>query len=158
MSGTELDPDTAKVAIRLSVAISRLRSRLRVEAGITKTALSITQLSVLQRLLDGGPTTAASLSALEHVSQQAISQSLATLKKAGLVESTTDPTDGRKNLIHVTAAGRDLLDKLTRSREAWLMKAIDAIIEKEERSSVDTMIEFLERLAEADLSPDVDIR
>jgi DNA-binding MarR family transcriptional regulator len=151
------DQDTAKVAVRLSVALKRLRSRLREESGTTSTGFTISQLALLQRLIEGGPATAASLAAAEHVSQQAIAQSVATLKAAELVGTRRDPADGRKVLISPTDAGRDLFASLLASREAWLVRAIETVVASDERASLDTAIELLERLAAADLSPDVEI-
>src|SRR5580692_8946128 len=99
MDGTEGKRDTAKEAVRLSVALKRLRSRLREESGLTSTGFTLSQLALLEHLLTKGPSTAASLAAAEHVSQQAIAQSLATLKATGLIESGPHPSDGRKVLI-----------------------------------------------------------
>jgi DNA-binding MarR family transcriptional regulator len=143
---------TAEVAVRLSVAMSRLKSRLREEAGMTRSGFTISQLSILHRILDEGPATAASLAAAEHVSQQAIAQSVATLKEAGLVRGDRDATDGRKVLISVTAAGRELFESLLNSRNAWLVQAIDTMIGPKERANLDITIELLERLAAADTS------
>jgi hypothetical protein len=42
----------------------------------------------LQRILAEGPATAASLAAAEHMSRQAIAESVAILTEAGLVEAT----------------------------------------------------------------------
>ena len=74
----------ASDAVRLAMAVSRLRSRIRIEAGIRSTGIPISQLAVLGRIIDEGPTTAAALAAGEHVTQQAIAQSLATLKERGV--------------------------------------------------------------------------
>jgi DNA-binding MarR family transcriptional regulator len=95
--------DEASDAVRLAMAVSRLRSRIRIEAGLRSTGIPISQLAVLGRIIDEGPTTAAALAASEHVTQQAIAQSLATLKQRGLVQKQADPSDGRKSLV--TARG-----------------------------------------------------
>ena len=100
--------DTAETAVRLAVAVKRLQARIREEAGVTSTGLSVAQVSIFSRLVHEGPVTAASLAVAEHVSQQAIAQSLAGLKAGGLVSVTPDPADGRKSLLEVTAAGRAL--------------------------------------------------
>ncbi|GAA5191292.1 hypothetical protein GCM10023322_48330 [Rugosimonospora acidiphila] len=146
------------MAVRLSVALKRLRSRLREEAGITRTGFTLTQLALLSRLIEEGPATATALAATEHVSQQAIAQSVAALKAAGLVGTAPDASDRRKVMISVTDAGREQHDSLLASREAWLVRAIDKIIAPEERASLDTAIELLERLAAADLRPEIEIR
>ncbi|HEY2673437.1 MAG TPA: MarR family transcriptional regulator [Rugosimonospora sp.] len=151
------DRSTAEVAVRLSVALKRLRSRLREEAGMTRTGFTLTQLALLQRLVKAGPTTAASLAAAEHVSQQAIAQSVAPLKAAGLVQTEPGRSDRRKVMISVTAAGQRLYESLLASREAWLARAIETIISPQERDALDTAIALMERLAAADLRPDVEI-
>jgi DNA-binding MarR family transcriptional regulator len=157
MDGTEGKRDTAKVAVRLSVAVKRLRSRLREEAGVTSTGFTISQLALLDHLLRQGPSTAASLAAAEHVSQQSIAQSVAMLKSAGLITTGPHPTDGRKILIDITAAGRRLFESLLESRETWLVRAIDATMSPKDRAALDAAVELLERLADADLSPEVEI-
>ena len=151
-----VDADEA-VAVRLAVALQRLRARLREEAGTSATGLSIAQLAILQRLL-AGPTTAAALAAAEHVSQQAIAQSLSGLKAGGLVEAAPHPGDGRKSQLSVTPAGRRLVETIVASRDAWLVRAIDAAVAPDERPALSRAIELLERLAAADLAPAVAIR
>jgi MarR family len=99
MRQTHEDSGAPVAARRLSVAITRLRSRLREEAGMHATGLSISQLAVLQSVVDDGPTTAAHLAQVQHVSAQSVAQNLAVLKAAGLVRGERDPADGRKTLI-----------------------------------------------------------
>src|ERR1700722_7435361 len=140
--------DEASDAVRLALAISRLRSRIRTEAGIRSTGIPISQLAVLGRIIAEGPTTAAALAAAEHVTQQAIAQSLATLKERGLVEKQADPGDGRKSLVTATAAGRKLMEGIAASREEWLTQAIDAAVRPEERPLLAGAIELLERIAD----------
>ena len=152
------DRDTAQLAVRLSVAVKRLRSRLREEAGMTSSGFTVSQLAILQRILDEGPMTAASLAAAEHVSQQSISQGVAILKDAGLVQGERDATDGRKVVISLTAAGRKMFESLLVSRKAWLVQAIDAMVPPQRRSDLDTTIELLETLAGANLRADAEMR
>ena len=138
----------ASDAVRLAMAVSRLRSRIRIEAGLRSTGIPISQLAVLERIIGEGPTTAAALAAGEHVTQQAIAQSLATLKERGLVAKRADPSDGRKSLVTATAAGRELMETLAASREEWLSRAIDAAVKPEERGLLREATELLERLAD----------
>jgi len=143
--------DTAEVAVRLSVAITRLRSRLREEGGISTSGFTISQLAILRRVIVEGPVTAATMAAAEHVSQQAIAQSVAALKEAGLVQGERDAADGRKLLISATASGREMYETLSASRKAWLAQAIDAVVGPGERRDLDVAIELLERLAGAEV-------
>ena len=148
----------ASDAVRLAMAVSRLRSRIRIEAGMRSTGIPISQLAVLGRIIDEGPTTAAALAAGEHVTQQAIAQSLATLKERGLVEKQADPSDGRKSLVTATAAGRALMDGITASRDEWLTQAIDAAVRPEERPLLADAIGLLERIADVQLHRRGEIR
>ena len=148
----------ASDAVRLAMAVSRLRSRIRIEAGMRSTGIPISQLAVLGRIIDEGPTTAAALAAGEHVTQQAIAQSLATLKERGLVEKQADPSDGRKSLVTATAAGRALRDGITASRDEWLTQAIDAAVRPEERPLLAEAIGLLERIADVKVHRGGEIR
>ena len=155
---TSRSRSAASDAVRLAMAVSRLRSRIRIEAGIRSTGIPISQLAVLGRIIDEGPTTAAALAAGEHVTQQAIAQSLATLKERGLVEKQADPSDGRKSLVTATATGRELMEGIAASREEWLTQAIDAAVRPEERPLLAEAIELLERITDVKLQRGGEIR
>lgn len=144
--------ELGRTAIALALAMTRLRSRLREEAGMHRTGLSISQIGLLGRLIAEGPATAAYLAGAEHVSQQAIAQSLTTLKAEGLVAAKPDPNDGRKMLLSATTAGRALYEALHVSREAWLIRAIETALTDEERAVLRDAAELMERLASADLT------
>lgn len=141
------------MAIRLAVAIKRLRLRLREVAAANDAGLPIAEMAILHRLRTEGPATAAYLAAAEHVSQQAIAQNLAALKQAGLVAAAPDPTDGRKTLISVTDAGNRVFEAVIASRNSWLAQAIDAEIGPDERPVLAAAIDLLERLSEHSLLP-----
>jgi DNA-binding MarR family transcriptional regulator len=148
--GTD-DRDSAQLAMRLAVAVTRLRSRLREEAGMTSSGFTVSQLAILQRFLDEGPMTAAELASAEHVSPQSISQSIAILREAALVQGDRAASDGRKVVISLTSAGRDMFESLLASRKAWLAEAIEVMIGDQRRADLDATIEKLEMLAGADL-------
>jgi DNA-binding MarR family transcriptional regulator len=141
-------PAADPLAVRLAVAIKRLRARFR-EAAWASVELPIAQVVVIKRLRDEGPTTASALAAAEHVTHQAITQTLAALKRGGLVRSAADPTDGRKSVVSVTPAGNRLFESAIASRDAWLGRAIDNVVSPRERAALGQSIELLERLAEA---------
>jgi DNA-binding MarR family transcriptional regulator len=145
-------------AVHLAMAVSRLRSRIRIEAGLRSTGIPISQIAVLARIIDEGPTTAAALAAGEHVTQQAIAQSLATLRERGLVDKRADPSDGRKSLVTATAAGRELMETIAASREEWLTQAINAVVKPEERVLLREAIGLLERIADVQLHRGGEIR
>ncbi|MFC9535919.1 MarR family winged helix-turn-helix transcriptional regulator [Streptomyces sp. NPDC056975] len=143
---------SAATAQRLQDAMARLRGRLRSESGQNATGLTVTQLGVLASVVGEGPVTAARLAAAQHVSAQAIAQSLAVLKAAGLVHTEPDPQDGRKKLISADGSAAELVDRLLAGRATFLARAIDHVVAPEEHEVVEQTIELLERLADADLS------
>jgi DNA-binding MarR family transcriptional regulator len=135
--------------MRLALALKRLRGRLREAAWAGGVEPPIAYLAVLKRLRSDGPTTASALAAAEHVTHQAIAQTLAALKRAGLVRAAADPTDGRKNVISVTPAGNRLFEAAIASRDAWLARAIESVVAPREHAVLEKSIELLERLADA---------
>ncbi|MGW1408290.1 MarR family winged helix-turn-helix transcriptional regulator [Streptomyces sp. NPDC002403] len=144
--------ESTAAAQRLNDAIKRLRARMRAESGQHATGLSVTQLSVLASVVREGPITAARLAAVEHVSAQAIAQSLAVLKAAGLVHGEPDPKDGRKKLMSADPSATELIDKLLTGRAVFLARAIEKVVAPHERTDMDKAIELLERLADADVT------
>lgn len=142
---------SAATAQRLQDAMKRLRARLRAESGQNAIGLTATQLGILTSVIREGPVTAARLAALEHVTAQAITQSLTVLKEAGLVHSEPDPNDGRKKLVSADASAVELIDRIMAGRGSFLARAIDQVVGPDERADVEKAIELLERLAEADL-------
>jgi DNA-binding MarR family transcriptional regulator len=138
------------LAIRLVLAVKRLRARLRETWPSPVQSLPTAHLAILKRLRDDGPTTAATLAVAEHVSQQAIAQHVAALRDARLVATKRDPNDGRKALVNITRRGLKLFDAAAESRNAWLMRAIAAQVPAKEHAALAKAIELLERLASAD--------
>ena len=82
--------------MRLAMAVTRLRSRIRIESGLRSTGIPISQVAVLSRIIEEGPTTAAALAAAEHVTQQAIAQSLATLRSVDWSRSPATRVTGAR--------------------------------------------------------------
>lgn len=89
------------------------------------------------------------LAAAEHLTHQAITQTLSALKAAGLVRAVPDASDRRKSVIRVTAAGNRLYESAIASRDAWLAAAVDRVVAPRERAARERSIQLLERLAEA---------
>jgi len=135
------------LAVRLALAIKRVYGRMREAALASAGELPIAQLAVLKRLRSDGPTTASALASAEHVTHQAITQTLAALKRAELVRSAPDPNDRRKSLITVTPAGNRLFESASASRDAWLDRAIESAVSARERAALEKSIELLDRLA-----------
>ena len=139
------------MAVRLALVIKRMRARLKETRPDQAKSLPISQLAILARLRDDGPTTASVLAAAEHVSQQAVAQHVAALRDAGLVQTAADAEDRRKLLVSITRAGRKLFDAAADSRNAWLARAIASEVSAKERPALAKAIDLLERLAASDV-------
>ena len=138
--------------MRLLRAVARLRARARTEAGTESTGLSLSQVTILARVINEGPQTAAELAQAEHVSQQAIAQNLTVLKARKLVRVKPDPNDRRKGLIDATPAGHRLRDSVVNARAGWLARAIASVVARDERATLKAATDLLERLADAEVT------
>ena len=144
------DMDAGQLGVDLTLAVKRLRARLRAESA-TNDGWTISQLSTLAHIVRSGPMTASAIAQIEHVRPQSIAEICTTLKAAGLIVAAPDPTDGRKSLLRATAKGRRLVESVTSTRAAWLAHAIDAIVEPNRRGDVVDAITLLNQLAECDV-------
>jgi DNA-binding MarR family transcriptional regulator len=141
------DPDVGQVAAALRVSIGLLLRRLRqvqVEGELT-----LPESSALVRLDRGGPTTPGELAKREQISPQSMGATLAALEARGLVERRPDPQDGRRVVLSVTEAGRDLLQDKRNARARQLAQALSAGFTPAELRQLMAAAPLLERLAQS---------
>jgi DNA-binding MarR family transcriptional regulator len=129
------------------VVFSRLRRRFKEVASAE--GLSPSQTSVLTRLGKQGSATASVLAALEQVRPQSMAATLAALDQQGLIVRTPDPDDGRRQLVALTDAGRERFEGSRRSREEWLVRALQDTYTEPERCVIIDALALLERLTDA---------
>ncbi len=153
--GEESTKSAMDLAAELLVAVSRLRHSKPTRQRDDSISLSVSQLLLVRRIEEEGETTASSLAASEHVSQQAIAQSLAVLRQEGLVETGKDPKDERKSLVRVTEKGRASIQAYLIRHTKWLVLRIESRIVPEERVLLEKAIEVIERLASASSDEEV---
>jgi len=138
----------ATTAREVKVVFSRLRRRIYGLA--LSDDLSGSQAAVLTRLHKEGPSSASALASAEAVSHQAIGPILAVLETRGYIQRSPDPTDGRRQLVSLTAAGVAQADSTTTAREEWLARALQDRLTEDERRVVRNAMALLNRLAEPD--------
>src|SRR6516165_7027835 len=99
-------PDAHEVAAALRVSIGLLRRRLRQVQ--PEGELTLPETSALARLDRGGPATPGVLAKLEQISPQSVGATLGALEARGRVERCPDPSDGRRAVMSLTEAGRQV--------------------------------------------------
>ena len=109
-------------AARLRLAIVRTARRLRQEATAEATDLTPTSTAALATIDRHGPLTPSELAEIERVKRPTVTRTLGCLSRAGLIERTPDPADGRSALVSVNAAGRERLRRLRGRKNAYLAR------------------------------------
>jgi DNA-binding MarR family transcriptional regulator len=126
--------------------MSRLVRRLRQESG--GLALTMSQLTALGRLDQVGVSTLSELAAGERVRPQSMARTLDALAAAGMVRRTPHPTDRRQNVLSLTEAGHAAIAGHRVRREAWLARAMAAVLSDAERDLLVRAGELMDRLAD----------
>jgi len=72
------------------------------------------------------------------------------LEDMGLVERRPHPRDGRKSLLVLTDAGREVIERQRERRADWLAEAIIAELSEAERGRLAEAVRLLGRIADHD--------
>jgi len=138
--------DVRDVAAALRVSMGLLLRRLR-QVGVPG-ELTVPETSALARLDRNGPATSSELARVEQISPQSMGATLSALEARGLVTRDPDARDGRRILLSVTDAGRQLLRDKRDARTEHLARALAAGFTREELEQLMTAAPLLERLAQ----------
>lgn len=144
MSESDVSDRAVSAARGLRVLFGRLRRRLKEVAATEE--LTASQTSVLARLVKDGPSSASVLAGAERVRPQSMAATLSALRERGLVERGPDPEDGRRQVITLTAAGREHAEGARATREEWLTRAMQERYTEAERERIIEALELLDRL------------
>jgi DNA-binding MarR family transcriptional regulator len=79
---------------------------------------------LLSRLASGGPLRIGELAALLGIDNSTITPQAQKLERAGLIARQPDPKDGRVALLAITDEGRQLLERLHRTRRDLLLEKL----------------------------------
>lgn len=143
-------PDVVDVAAALRDSIGLLRRRLRQVRAERADGGGITlpESAALLRLDRGGPATSSALARQEQISPQSMGATLASLETRGLVGRQPDPADGRRVVISITEAGRQVLRDRRGEHTELLSRALSAGFTPDEIDVLRAAAPLLERLAE----------
>jgi DNA-binding MarR family transcriptional regulator len=137
----------ATLAAELGALIGQFKRRLRAEASAGDFTLS--QLSALSRLDRDGSMTVTALARAEGMRPQSMGATVAVLEAAGLVGGAPDPADGRRTILYLTPACREMLRAGRAARHDWLSRAITTKLSAAEQQQLAASLELLRRLAES---------
>ena len=140
----ELDVRDVAAALRVSMGLLLRRLRqVRVPGELT-----VPETSALARLDRHGPAASSELARSEQISPQSMGATLSALEARGLVARDPDARDGRRIVLSVTEAGRQLLRDKRDARTEHLARALAAGFTREELGQLMTAAPLLERLAQ----------
>jgi DNA-binding MarR family transcriptional regulator len=141
----------AGLASSLRISVGRLARRLRVERaapGQAEPLLSDTQFAALANLEKHGPMSPGELAEHEKVQPPSMTRVIAALEEWQLVTRAAHASDRRQVVLTVTPAGRDLVIKARRRRDAWLAKRLDDLT-PQERATLRAAAPILEKLSQS---------
>ena len=147
-SGTTAD---AGLATTLRISVSRLARRLRVERtapGQSEPVLSDTQFAALATLEKHGAMSPGELAGHERVQPPSMTRVIAALEEWQLVTRAAHASDRRQVVLTVTPAGRVLVAKARRRRDAWLARRLNELT-PQERATLRAAAPILEKLSQA---------
>lgn len=110
--------------------------------------LSLTAAATLATLERSGPARLTGLAAREGVTQPAMTQLIARLQDAGLVDRAADPADGRVVQVRITADGKAMLARRRAVRAERLAGLLERI-SPDERTALAAALPAMDALASA---------
>src|ERR1700678_2371241 len=115
-------PTPEEVAAALRVAAGNLYRRLKQSPVQGEATLAET--STLGRLERNGPATSSDLARADRISPQSMGVTVAALEERGLIERSRDPLDGRRVVLSITEAGRQVVHDKRGARTALIAAAL----------------------------------
>jgi DNA-binding MarR family transcriptional regulator len=141
------EPDPAEVAAALHVSVGLFVRRLR-QAPV-QGELTLPEMSALTRLDRAGPATPGALAKTEQITPQAMGATLGALEQRGLVERHPDPEDGRRAIMSLTEAGRQVVRDKRSARTQQLAQALSDRFTREELEVLMAAAPLIERLGDS---------
>jgi DNA-binding MarR family transcriptional regulator len=139
--------DADDLAATLFADISLIARRLR--QAHAPGELSLPERSALSRLDRGGPATAAELARADQITPQAMGTTLAVLERRGFVERRRDPDDGRRVIMSLTEAGREVVRHKRDASARQLASILAEGFTPAELETLKAAVPLIERLGES---------
>jgi DNA-binding MarR family transcriptional regulator len=139
-------PTVEEVAAALRTAAGNLYRRLK-QSPIEGEA-TLAETSTLGRLERNGPATSSDLARADRISPQSMGVTVAALEERGLIERSRDPLDGRRVVLSITEAGRQVVHDKRGARTAMIAAALRDGFTDAELGQLLAAAPLIERLAE----------
>lgn len=136
--------EVIEAAAKLRMIVRLLNRRAQADTGEGSPTRS--EQAALAWLDERGPLTLTLLAATERVRLQSMGQTVDALEQQGRVVRSAHPSDRRQVLISLTREGRKALARGRELRQAWLVEAIETLLNARERRTLITSIELLDRI------------
>ena len=140
------EPTEDTLAVGVAAALERLIGLFRSLSPAS--GLSLTAAATLATLERSGPCRLTWLAAREGVTQPAMTQLIARLQDAGMVDRATDPADGRVVQVRITADGQAMLARRRAVRAGRLADLLDRL-SPDERAALAAALPAMDALANA---------
>ena len=138
------DPADGRVAAGVAAALERLIGLFRSLSPAS--GMSLTSAATLATLDRSGPSRLTWLAGREGVTQPAMTQVIARLEDAGLVDRAADPADGRVVQVRITADGRAMLARRRAVRAERVAGLLDRL-SPDERAALAAALPAMDALA-----------
>ncbi|CAL9361180.1 MarR family winged helix-turn-helix transcriptional regulator [Streptomyces sp. enrichment culture] len=122
--------------------MTRFARRARAAAARMHPELSLVAYTLLGHLEEVGGCRATDLAAHYALDKSTVSRQVAALERARLIERRVDPDDHRVQLLHLTDAGRGILDRVTESRRAAVRERLGDWSEEDLERFADFLVRY----------------
>ena len=139
----EADEVAGALRVGIGLLVRRLR-QVHPEGG-----LSMPEAAALARLDREGPTTCSVLAKSEQITPQSMGVTLSALESRGLVRRRSDPDDGRRAVMSLTRAGREVVVRRRDASTEVMARSLAATFSAGELEQLRTAAALIERLARA---------
>jgi len=145
-----LTPATTGLTVDLAKVLSRIGRGLRYHTRAAREALDITQSEgELLRLVDRRPGLRVQDAATElGIASNSVSTLVRQLTRAGLLERSADPLDGRAACLRLTVSASEWVTQLGNAREQTIERAL-ASLDEQDRQQLEAAIPAMKHLAKA---------
>ncbi len=121
---------------------------------IAELKLGYSDFAVLEALLHKGPTAVNAIGAKVNLTSGSISVAVDRLEQRGLVERRSDKEDRRARIVHLTPAGRGLIERAF-ACHAEAMESATSALSPDEREQAIALLRRLGRSAEIQNRPEL---